>query len=254
MIELNDVSIVSQGTRFVERLSLSIQSKSMTLLISADELITKYVPPAICGLIPIDSGRIEIDGVRVPSDVIRTRVVCALERPAMNPLLTPRQNLRYYLELREIEKSVIRNLDTYANRLLLHEFLDRKTSELGRGIVRGFETLLALITQPDYFIQSDFTASFPIPYFKRIPDELSILLKRGSCIVSSTPSFKFACSLADYLPVRAAVLSQKGLIIEGPMNRIIDSLSKDEISLPEPTIGEHRNLEIERAPKALIEI
>ena len=66
MIELNHVTIVAEGIRIIEDLSLTIQSNSMTLLISSNEQITKNVIHAICGLKPIDSGRIDIDRVRVP--------------------------------------------------------------------------------------------------------------------------------------------------------------------------------------------
>ena len=252
MIELTDVSIVSEGNRVVDELSLSIQSDAMTLLISSDELIMKNVISAICGLRPIDGGRIEIDGVLVPSDMVRKKMVCGLEKPAMNPFLTPRQNLRYYLELRGIQKPVIDDLDSYAERLLLHEFLDTKASELGAGIVRGFETLLALIIQPEYFIQSDFTASFLVPYFGRIPGELDALLNKGTSIVSSTPSFKLARSLANHLSVRVALLSQAGLVIEGLIDSIMDRHSKDDFHLPEPDFGGHKGLEIDRAIEALI--
>ncbi|MFW9864074.1 MAG: hypothetical protein ACFFEX_10155 [Candidatus Thorarchaeota archaeon] len=251
MIELTDVSIYSDGNPIVEELSLSIQSNSMTLLISSDEDIMRLVIRAICGLWPVVRGRIEIDGVLVPSDEIRKKMVCALEKPALNPILTPRQNLKYYLELRSIRRSIIDELDVFAELLLLHEFLDTKVSDLGTGHVRGFETLLALIAKPDYFIQSDFTASFFSPYFTRVPSELDALLKGGSCIVSSTPSFRFARSLAIHLPIRAALISQTGLVIEGPIDRVMDRHTKDGLYLPETEFGQHKSLEIERAIKAL---
>lgn len=251
MIELNKVSITVEGNQIIEELSLSVQPNSMTFLISSDAQILKHVIHAICGLKLIDSGRIEVNGVGVPSDVIRKKMVCALERPAMNPILTPRQNLKHYLGLRDIERSVVDELDKYAERLLLHEFLDKLTSGLGAGIVRGFETLLAVIIQPEYFVQSDFTASFLSPYFRRLPGELNVLLNRGSCIVSSTPSFRLAHSLANHLPVRVAILTQSGLVIEGPIDRIIDHYSQDDLHLPEPDFGGHKNLEIERAIEIL---
>jgi ABC-type multidrug transport system ATPase subunit len=251
MIELNHVTIVAEGIRIIEDLSLAIQSNSMTLLISSNEQITKNVIHAICGLKPIDSGRIDIDRVRVPSDVIRKKMICALETPAMNPTLTPRQNLKYYLALRGIQRPIIDELDVFAERLLLHEFLDTRVADLGTGHLRGFETLLALIVKPDYFIQSDFTASFFAPYFTRVPSELDALLKGGSCIVSSTPSFKFARSLAIHLPIRVALISQTGLVIEGPIDRVVDRHTKESLYLPETDLGQHKSLEIERAIKAL---
>ncbi|MDF1540563.1 MAG: hypothetical protein P1Q69_16825 [Candidatus Thorarchaeota archaeon] len=247
MIVMDDVGVTLGRSTIIKNLCLSIQSGEMTLFIGP---ALQGILSAVCGQIPLDAGRIEVDGFPVNSDAARQKMVCVFEKPLMNPYLTPRKNLSYYLKLRGV-KSTSADLDSYAKGLLLHEFVDSKVSILGHGIVRGFETLEALIAKPKYYILCDFTASFFVTYIKRIPGELASLLQSGTGILSSTPSLELARALSNHLPIRVVVLSKEGVLADGPIDEILNQLPETTLMTLEPPREQPKSFEIAKAIEAL---
>ncbi len=252
MIAMNNVSIFSEGVQ-INNVCLSMGRGDMTLLVGSDGLVLQGILNAICGLIIPVEGNIEVDGIPAHLDAAKQRVMFLLQQPVMNQSLTPRQNLTYYLKLRGIENSVIKDLYRHAKRLLIHEFLDTKSSELGSETIREFEILEALLVQPRYFVLSDFTASVSTSYFRKIINELNLLLNKGSCVVSYTPSYKFAHALTKHIPIKLVLLHENKIIVEGHIEDVEKYLSKENIQPPEPIFGETKFIEIERALKALPE-
>jgi ABC-type multidrug transport system ATPase subunit len=251
MIILDDVSITLGGVQIIRNLNLKFQPSEMALLVGPNEVILQGLLSSVCGQITPNEGRIEIDGFPVLSDDAKRKMVCVFEKPLMNSFLTPRKNLEYYIKLRGIKSASSVELDSYAKRLLLNEFVDSNVFELGRGIVRGFEILEALIVKPEYFVLCDFTTSLFAPSIRKMPDECSNLLQSGSGIISSTPSLEFACSLSNHIPIRVVVITEEGVLVDGSFNEIENELSANMAARIEPSRNQPKSHEIAKAIEAL---
>jgi ABC-type multidrug transport system ATPase subunit len=251
VIILDDVSITLRGVRIIRNLNLKFQPREMALLVGPNEMILDGILSSVCGQFAPDDGTIEIDGFSVLSDDAKRKMVCVFERPLMNPFLTPRKNLEFYSKLRGIKSVSSVELDSYAKRLLLHEFVDSNVSELGRGIARGFEILEALIVKPEYFVLCDFTASLFATSIRKMPDEFSNLLQTRTGIISSTPSLEFARSLSNHIPIRVIVITEEGVFVDGSFNEIVNELSANVALRIEPSRNQPKSYEIAKAIEAL---
>ena len=252
MIEIEDLVIETNGKEVISGISTTIDNGLMTLLVSPSELEMRALLHALCGMWPTKSGHILVDGNSVHSHSARQRTVCVFERSFMNPSFTPRENLRYYLDLRGIEQVAIRrDLEVCAKRFLLHESLDAVTRNLGAGVARGLETIEAFVAIPKYFVLCDLTSAFLEHYLRALPGELRRLTHEGTGVISSTPSLELAQLLSKLVPLRVVLLMEGQIAATGSLTDIMGSLSHVEETQLEPKFGKPKHVEVSRAIKAI---
>ena len=61
MIVVDDLCIRVGGIRVIKNFTLSVKSGEMTLLIGTSELVLQGILSAICGQVPAEHGKIEIE-------------------------------------------------------------------------------------------------------------------------------------------------------------------------------------------------
>src|SRR5215831_6579278 len=107
-LEISDVSVLYGANRVLDRVSLNAGGGEFIALLGASGCGKTTLLRAICGFVPLDGGRISIDGrdiTRLPPDKRDTAMV--FQSYALWPHMTVAQNIGYGLKLRGVGRAQI---------------------------------------------------------------------------------------------------------------------------------------------------
>ncbi len=101
IVEVADVSFAYGSTSVLTDISLVVGPGSVLAVLGGNGAGKSTLLKLMLGLLPMQSGRIRIDGIDVAAqpDEVRRRIAYIPESVAVYPQLTGLENLRYFLEL-----------------------------------------------------------------------------------------------------------------------------------------------------------
>ncbi len=101
IVEVTNVSFAYDSTPVLEDISLAVAPGSVLAVLGGNGAGKSTLLKLMLGLLPLQSGRIRIDGVDVAAqpDEARRHIAYIPESVAVYPQLTGLENLRYFLEL-----------------------------------------------------------------------------------------------------------------------------------------------------------
>ena len=134
MIELDQVTLTAGACR-LEKLSLTIPAGQYAVLMGRTGIGKTTILEAICGLRPVDSGRIRIQQIDVTDwDPADRRTAYMPQDLALFPTMTVRQHLEFALRIRRRPNDEIEQRVQELSRLLqLEPLLNRRIRGLSGG-------------------------------------------------------------------------------------------------------------------------
>jgi ABC-2 type transport system ATP-binding protein len=144
----------------VDGISFSIESGSCVGLLGGNGAGKTTTISTIMGLVEPTSGRVTVLGAEMPRHRHRVLHRMNFESPYVNmPMrLTVRQNMNVFGMLYGCE-DVAGRIQTLADELDLHDFLDRQTGKLSAGQKTRVALAKSLINQPEILLLDEPTAS-----------------------------------------------------------------------------------------------
>jgi sodium transport system ATP-binding protein len=163
----------------------------------------------LAGLIPPDSGRIEVDGLSVlgaPRQAL-ARLGLLSDAQGLYPRLSARENIAYYARLRGLsEAQTEARIDTLARLLDMRPLLDRRTSGFSQGERLKTALARAVVHDPPNIVLDEPTNGLDVLATRALRETLRLLRSAeggGKCIVLSTHIMQEVAHLCDHVVVMA---------------------------------------------------
>jgi len=143
----------------------------------------------VAGLRRPDAGTVHVAGIDVSRDADRARQYLgyAPQETGVYPILTVRENLRYFAALAGLRKGELRDrVDAVGSALGLTELFDRRGTEISGGERRRLHTAIALVHRPRLVLLDEPTTGADVRTRNEILALVRSLADDGSAIVYST--------------------------------------------------------------------
>ncbi|MFP4190931.1 MAG: ABC transporter ATP-binding protein [Candidatus Hydrogenedentota bacterium] len=181
----------------------------------------------ICGLVRPSGGHVYVDGLHVEKKRLQVlrRVGVVLEgtRTCIWPL-TPRENLAYFGNLKDVRGKVLRQRTDYLLDFIgLSEKRDVQVRQLSQGQKQKLAICIALIADPPVIVLDEPTTGLDVQSSRAIKDKVvEMTREQGKCAVVTTHDMNVAQELCD----RIGIVKDGKLITCEPTEKLLDLFSE----------------------------
>lgn len=154
-----------------------------------------------------DSGEITIGGIDVLKKpiVARQKIGFLSGSTGLYGRLTGRENIAYFGRLHGMQETQIeQRIETLADLLQLHEFLDRRSENFSTGMKQKTNIARAVVHEPEVVILDEPTTGLDIMAAQTVLDFIRGLKQQGTPVIFSTHHLDEVSELCD----RVAVIDQ----------------------------------------------
>ena len=190
---LKDVSFAARDGRITGLLGPNGAGKSTCLRI----LYTVMKP---------DSGTASIDSLDIRSDPaeVKRRLGVLPHGAGLYPLLSARENIRYFGELQGMPKAELEpRVDALIDRLELSEIADRRAKGFSQGERTKVALARALVHEPSHLLLDEPTNGLDVMATRSLRRWLTELREDGKCIVLSSHIMQEVTALCDDIVILA---------------------------------------------------
>lgn len=185
---------------------------------------------ALCSLISVDGGRLEVTGISVLEQprLARQRLGYIAQEVALDKVLTGRELLQLQADIYHIPKA--RGKEKIAEMidlLNLSNWIDQQSGTYSGGIKKRLDLAAGLLHQPAVLVLDEPTVGLDIESRVTIWDFLRYLQKQGTTVLLTSHYLEEVDALAD----RVAIIDQGMVIAEGTPNQLKDKVGGDRITL-----------------------
>ena len=205
IIELNQISKVSQGKRLLKQISIAIDEGTIYGLIGSDHSRKSLLIKQMLGLVKKTEGQINYFGEPFkPSHLMRIGV--SIDRISFYSQLTAYENILYYLEaykkrMNELNLDVTEQITKYFVMFNLESNLHTSIKKYSLGMIQKLRLIRSLIIEPDILILDEPAKSLDPVSIKILKNELKERAQRGTTIFIATSMLSFISDLADHIGV-----------------------------------------------------
>ncbi len=154
------------------------------------------------------------DIVREPEQVRRHIGVVATDT-GLYDRLTPRETLRYFGELNDLDRATIaRRTDEFFELLGMTEYADRRAGQLSKGTKQKVHFARAMISDPPVLLLDEPSAGLDVTSARAVDDFILRAKKLGKAIVFSSHIMSEVDKVCD----RVAIIQQGSIIVEGSID------------------------------------
>ncbi len=156
------------------------------------------------------------DIMREPERVRRSIGVVATDT-GLYDRLTPREMLRYFGELNDLDRATIaRRSDELFELLGMVEFADRRAGQLSKGTKQKVHVARAMISDPPVLLLDEPSAGLDVTSSRAVDDFILRAKRAGKTIVFSSHIMSEVEKVCD----RVAIIHQGSIIIEGTVDEL----------------------------------
>jgi len=214
MLAVNDVYVSYGQSEALHGISFSAQKKETVAIMGRNGMGKTTLFKSLIGLLPLKSGKVEVDGKDVSKDESYRRVSKGIayvpQGRMIFPTLTVEENIQTGLEF---AKSKRVSDEIYALFPVLFEMRRRKGGNLSGGQQQQLAIARALVTEPKVLLLDEPTEGIQPSIIKDIAKALNEIRRlRDISIVVSEQVLSFALDVAD----RLFVIEGGRLVYESP--------------------------------------
>jgi len=170
---------------------------------------------ALLGLIHKDAGSFKINGFDTVSNSIESRknVGFLPERVSFYENLTPVQTLKFFCELKGVDKAVVPLL---LKEVGLEEAKDRKVGTFSKGMVQLLGVAQVMIGNPSVYVLDEPMSGLDARWVKTIREKIKMLNEKGATIIFSS----HILSEVENICHRVAIINRGRLIAEDTVSNL----------------------------------
>lgn len=185
---------------------------------------------ACCGILPFDSGEIEIDGISIREHPLecKQKIAYIPDNPDLYEFLTGIRYLNFIADMYGVpRKERKERIEQYGQMLSLSSDLSQPISGYSHGMKQKLAILSALIHQPKLMILDEpFVGLDPVASHT-VKTLMRELCDKGGAIFFSTHVLEVAEKLCDQI----AIIRHGKLVVSGPTQQVRGSSSLEEVFL-----------------------
>ncbi len=224
LLQANGLVKIYGGKRVVNQVDIVVHRREIVGLLGpngAGKTTTFYM---MVGLTPPDEGTVFLDGediTRYPMHLRARKGISYLaQEPSIFRKLTVRQNLLAILEILNIPSGErASRLESGLEELGISHLAKQKAMSLSGGERRRLEICRALITGPRFMLLDEPFAGIDPLAINDIQQIIRQLRDRGLGVIITDHNVRETLSVCD----KAYIISQGGIIVEGPPKKIISN-------------------------------
>ncbi len=156
------------------------------------------------------------DVVREPEEV-RRRIGVVATDTGLYDRLTPREILRYFGELNDIDRATI---DRRARKLFalleMEEYADRRAGQLSKGTRQKVHVARAMISDPPVLLLDEPTAGLDVTSSRAVDDFILDARRQGKTVLFSSHIMSEVEKLCD----RVAIIHHGSIIVQGTLDEL----------------------------------
>ena len=222
------------GLVVFDRLDLTIGDRETVCIVGPSGCGKTTLLRAMHGLLPLDAGRIRIDGSEVRSP--RRNVAMVFQHFGLMPWKRVAQNVAYGLELARTPRATITDrVARYIDMVGLNGFEGRYPYQLSGGMQQRVGLARALAVEPDVLLMDEPFGSLDAQTREVLQDEVLRIYERlPRTMVFITHSIEEAIALGDRVVVLSARPARVREILDVPIRRprTVASVVADERFVP----------------------
>lgn len=232
IIKVNNLnkSFLSKKTKVaaLEDISFEVNKGELVAIIGPDGAGKSTLIKVLCGLMPFDSGEIEILGRRMPDDLdeIKLKIGYLSQSFTLYKYLTVYENMDYFASLFGIENKK-KKIENILSLVGLLEFRDRLAKDLSGGMKQKLSLACALIRSPDIIFLDEPTTGVD-PRSRREIFQIIKERKREGITVLFSTYYIDEGDVAD----RIIILDKGRIIGNYNHNEIISNQSVASVDIP----------------------
>jgi len=232
IIKVNNLnkSFLSKKTKVaaLEDISFEVNKGELVAIIGPDGAGKSTLIKVLCGLMPFDSGEIEILGRRMPEDLdeIKLKIGYLSQSFTLYKYLTVYENMDYFASLFGIENKK-KKIENILGLVGLLEFRDRLAKDLSGGMKQKLSLACALIRSPDIIFLDEPTTGVD-PRSRREIFQIIKERKREGITVLFSTYYIDEGDVAD----RIIILDKGRIIGNYNHNEIISNQSVASVDIP----------------------
>jgi len=232
IIKVNNLnkSFLSKKTKVaaLEDISFEVNKGELVAIIGPDGAGKSTLIKVLCGLMPFDSGEIEILGRRMPEDLdeIKLKIGYLSQSFTLYKYLTVYENMDYFASLFGIENKK-KKIENILSLVGLLEFRDRLAKDLSGGMKQKLSLACALIRSPDIIFLDEPTTGVD-PRSRREIFQIIKERKREGITVLFSTYYIDEGDVAD----RIIILDKGRIIGNYNHNEIISNQSVASVDIP----------------------
>lgn len=211
----------------VENLSFNIEAGRVFGFLGPNGAGKTTTIRMIVGITAPDTGRIELFGKKVSSEV-QDKIGYLPEERGLYKKMKIFEQLRYFAALKNIgQKTADRRIDFWLERMKLSEWKTKKTTDLSKGMSQKIQFISTVLHDPDLLILDEpFSGLDPVNVEFMI-EAVAELKAQGKTIIFSTHLMETAERLCDDL----ILINKSRKVIGGTIREVKQSFGKNLIAL-----------------------
>lgn len=220
------------GPDILTGLSLSVVPEHSYCIIGPNGAGKSTLLKAICGLVPLRSGRVVFDGQSLAgmrTDEILQRGICYVPQDrSLFPDMTIRENMRMGGYILKDRRAVERRIDEV---LEMFPILNERRSHPAKTLSGGQQQMLllgrALVLKPRIIMLDEPSLGLAPMISRQIFDSMNELKKVGITIIVVEQNARIGLDFADW----GCVLDLGKLVFDGPSRTVLDDPRIEELYL-----------------------
>ena len=215
VIETRSLSRNFKELKAVDDLSMSVREGEIYGFLGPNGAGKTTTIKMIMGLIRPTSGEVFVNGHRATSDSIEFRRHLGFlpERAAFYEHLTAMQTMRFFCELKGVDKSVAKSL---LEDVGLSEAMDRKVGTYSKGMVQLLGIAQAMIGNPSIYILDEPMGGLDARWVKFTREKIRSLNEGGATIIFSSHILGEVQVLCD----RVSIIDKGKLLVEDTVENL----------------------------------
>lgn len=225
VLEIHDARRAFADRQALQDVSLSISAGQIVALLGPNGSGKTTLMRAIAGRLTLDQGSVRVLGANPITDSkARQSLGIVPQSIALYAQLTARQNLEVLARLSGLSKRAANAaVEEALIRTDLVERADERLTALSGGMQRRLNIIAGTLHRPKLLLLDEPTVGVDMHARESIHALLKTLSETGIAMLLSTHDFEQAAAVAD----RAAFMSQGRLLLEGPVDDLIQDYFGD---------------------------
>jgi ABC-2 type transport system ATP-binding protein len=227
LAELTDVVKRYDGKLTVDHLNVSIQEGEIFGLLGPNGAGKSTTISMLCGLLSMDSGSIEVDGISVTANPleVKRRIGLVPQDLALYDVMTAAENVTFFGKLYGLRGKLLK--DRVEEALAFTGLSDRakdKPTSFSGGMKRRLNIACAIMHHPKLIIMDEPTVGIDPQSRNHILESVKVLNKLGSTVIYTSHYMEEVAAICD----RVAIMDKGHIIACGTEAELRESVSREE--------------------------
>ncbi|MEM7430462.1 MAG: ATP-binding cassette domain-containing protein [Pseudomonadota bacterium] len=228
MIVVNDIHKSFGKVKAVRGVSFDAPDGKITGLLGPNGAGKSTTLRVLYTVLKPDQGSAQIDNIDVVTDGLSARQqIGALPHGAgLYPNLTARENIRYYANLCDIDKSEVDDrVDAIIRRLEIDDFADRRTKGFSQGQRTKVALARSLVHNPKNILLDEPTNGLDVMATRSLRDLILKLKEEGHCVLFSSHIMQEVAALCDDI----CIIANGKVAIDDSADGILEKTGCDDL-------------------------